>query len=236
MEGKEGATMSNDSIYSPTYLGLVSQNYSFRDSVDGFFDLRDYFYFQSGVTGSLTVTLSGLTADLDLGIYNASGVLLDSSTLYGFSSETVTVSSVSSFDGFYIQVEPYLGASSSYTLSITFTASPPYIYDYPSFADIATSGGSNLTYGWHLDEVFAGYYLGWGVGWSVGWNVGWNVGYYYGWGYTWYVNSSGDWEAGYAVGWSYGWNVGWNYGWFHGWNYGWQPYYTQAWDLGYYFA
>lgn len=214
--------MSNDSIFSSTYLGPISSSFGFRDSVGSGFDLNDFFYFSSSGAGTYTITLSGLSANLDLGVYNSSGWLVDYSILSGTSSESVSVGSGRAFEAFYFQVAPNQTASSSYILNIEFTAAPQYVYDYGQL------------FGWHLDSVFEGYFLGWGVGWSVGWNVGWNVSWHYGWGYTWYVNDAGDWEAGYNLGWVYGWNSSWNIGWFYGWNYGWQADYSQTWDYGWY--
>jgi hypothetical protein len=93
-------------------------NFSFNwsDSVSSS-DVYDYYRFTVGNAASVNISLSGLSADADIRLFNTAGVQITSSTLSGNLSE-----SINTFLGtgtYYLRVESFAGASTDYNLNIS---------------------------------------------------------------------------------------------------------------------
>ncbi|HIF54205.1 MAG TPA: DUF4214 domain-containing protein, partial [Methylococcaceae bacterium] len=84
-------------------------------------DEEDYFVFTATTTGSLSATLSGLSADLDLYLYNSEFIILESSIAASNSSEAITYN-VQQGSTYYLLVHPYRDAQSAYTASLSISS------------------------------------------------------------------------------------------------------------------
>ncbi len=124
---------SNNTDYNPIYLTpsdddgdtfstatTISIGTSYNRDISTSSDL-DYFKFTTSSAGTITVSLTGLTADLDVELYNSSQSFLDSSPNGGTTSEEI-IYPASSSGTFYVKVLGGSGATSSYTLKVTFTS------------------------------------------------------------------------------------------------------------------
>jgi hypothetical protein len=80
-------------------------------------DSADTYRMVAPAGGLVSVALEGLTADLDLYLYDRSGSLLASSIVGGAGSENLVVQ-LDRGEVFFISVEPFAGAESDYTLTV----------------------------------------------------------------------------------------------------------------------
>jgi len=113
VDGVEIGDASN-SQSSAASLRAVSQTVS--GSVNSV-DVYDYFKFTAAANGSLKLSLSGLTADLDLYLYDSSGSIVGSSTDIDLSSENISFN-VTQGKTYAVSVDHYSGGTSSYQLTI----------------------------------------------------------------------------------------------------------------------
>jgi hypothetical protein len=95
-------------------------------------DTDDYLKFVASGNGTVTVQLSGLTADLDLRGYDPNTIEIAQSTASGTANESITFS-VQAGQTYYFHVDPYNTAASSYSLSASFAAQQ-------QLADLTVSG------------------------------------------------------------------------------------------------
>jgi hypothetical protein len=79
----------------------------------------DWYEFTTAGAGTVTVTLSGLSADADLALYDSSQVLLAGSSNPGTATDTVTYTAAGA-DTFHLDVIP-VATAASYTVSVFFT-------------------------------------------------------------------------------------------------------------------
>ncbi len=80
-------------------------------------DIADYFEFTAETNGLLTILLEDLTDDIDLVLYDQYGVEINYSNNAGSESESITFEQQAGFI-YIVGVEPYIDASSYYTLII----------------------------------------------------------------------------------------------------------------------
>lgn len=83
-------------------------------------DPDDYYRFITSGSGSFTVSLTGLSADLDLRILDNNGTPIDSSTGSGSSSETLTITYTDN-QLYYVRVDPFGSVQSNYSLGLDVT-------------------------------------------------------------------------------------------------------------------
>jgi hypothetical protein len=79
----------------------------------------DWYKFTTTGAGEITVALTGLTADADLGLYDAAQVSLAGSANVGTASETVTATTGGA-GTYYVRVIPH-AATTGYALAVSFT-------------------------------------------------------------------------------------------------------------------
>ncbi len=91
-----------------------------RDAI-GNGDPNDYYRFSLGSPGQLNLNLTGLSADADVELLSADGVVLADSTAGGSNSESMIEQLTAGT--YYVRVLPYQTAATSYSLSLGFTAS-----------------------------------------------------------------------------------------------------------------
>lgn len=96
-------------------------------------DSDDYFRLVAPWSANATITLSGLSADLDLRLYDSAGAQLGSSAAGGTSSDSITYA-LTSGTTYFVRVDPYTSASSNYALSVSLEA--------PEGADDSVNGTS----------------------------------------------------------------------------------------------
>jgi hypothetical protein len=142
-------------------LGALGATRSLAGSVGGT-DPRDVLRFTLGGQSTVNLALSGLTADIDLYLYNAAGQLIGSSTNSGAASESI--SSALGAGTYYILAAPWGRAVSRYTLTVGATATQPTTPTTPTtnpttpstpvaaFPDVAYYGGTNE---WNLNSINA---------------------------------------------------------------------------------
>src|SRR3954451_1526897 len=83
----------------------------------GYIDTADYFWFAlASIDGTVAVSLTGLTANIDVSAYNSSQSLIGSSANGGSSDEFFSFNEVA-LQAYYIKVYPSLSDASTYTLS-----------------------------------------------------------------------------------------------------------------------
>ncbi len=114
----------------------------FEQSVGGSADGDDYFSFTADADGTIDVSLTGLTADVDLHLYNEAGVRIASSRTGGTTDESFSFDIVSGTT-YILGVTPNTSANSSYTVNILLDGSDGS--DGSGSGDDGGSGGGTQT-------------------------------------------------------------------------------------------
>lgn len=111
---------NGDDIIGPrTNLGfLASTPLTSSGSVVGTADIQDYFSFTLTSTRNVRFQLTGLSADIDIQVFNQFGNLIGSGTNGGSTSEDITLNGLLS-GVYYIRILPFNNAVSSYSLSVS---------------------------------------------------------------------------------------------------------------------
>jgi hypothetical protein len=119
-------TESNNSMSQANFVkdfGRGTHSNTFYGSTGSGSDTQDWFKFKVGGTTSGSITLSGMTRDLDLELYNSSGSRIASSTRSGTSTDAINLNSLGSGD-YFVRVTPYgSGSGSAYALRFGLTVS-----------------------------------------------------------------------------------------------------------------
>ena len=91
-------------------------------------DTDDYYTFTNYGTGAFTITLSGLSQDIDLRLLDENGLTLQSSFHSGAANETIT-QAFGHGETYYIQIYPWAAAGSDYNLQLetNLNSNPDYI-------------------------------------------------------------------------------------------------------------
>jgi subtilisin family serine protease len=153
-------TRDAGSTLSTAYdLGQLGTSRSYSGSVGGR-DLRDVMRFTLSSESTVTLSLTGLQADIDLGLYNASGQRLTISENAGSAAESIVTTLEAGT--YYLAVLPWRRASSTYVLAAGAVAKPvdppaqdpddPTQPPTTSFPDVAYYGGAN---DWNLNSINA---------------------------------------------------------------------------------
>jgi PKD repeat protein len=115
-------------------------------------------------TGTYTVKLSGLTADLDMFLMNACSRNACESISGQPSNTTETITALLTPDTYYIVIDGYKGATSPYTLNLTCPNSSPPI-DCNSLVSTSYAGnGSDLKFNFKFNTNLACTFKGWRIG------------------------------------------------------------------------
>lgn len=85
-------------------------------------DSDDLFVFTASQSGNVTMGLSGLSADIDLHVYNPNGTRIASSRNSGTQNESLTLQ-VQSGQQYYVGVTPNTSQGSDYDLSMSYSSS-----------------------------------------------------------------------------------------------------------------
>lgn len=134
-------SQGNDNSSSPSSITNLNTNYN--GSVGGS-DPRDWWRVSVGASRQITVTLTGLSADIDLYVYRPSDLGGDywlRSIVGGSSAESISFISSSSGGDYYILVAPFGSVSSSYVLRAEDDSSRPnlkavsYSVTYTDYSD-----------------------------------------------------------------------------------------------------
>jgi len=109
----------DDLIGGRTNLGtLASTSLTGSGSVGGAADIQDYFSITLTSTRNVRFLLTGLTADLDVQVFNSFGNLVGSGTSGSTSTEDFTLNGLLA-GVYYIRIFPFLSAISNYSLSVS---------------------------------------------------------------------------------------------------------------------
>lgn len=103
-------------------LGTLSADTNLKEKVGGLLDGADYYKFTIKGSQFLKITLTGLSKNADVKIYDYKGNLIEQSALIGSQSETIWQYLYKG--AYYIQVSSSSGET-SYNLSLDFTSKPP---------------------------------------------------------------------------------------------------------------
>jgi hypothetical protein len=107
----------NDTFATAENIGALTGRSVTRTGSVGSNDLRDYWKFTLSRTQTVTIRLSGLAADIDVALYDASGRELTSGSAGGTTSEAIA--RVLGSGTYYVKVYPGVtGASSNYRMSL----------------------------------------------------------------------------------------------------------------------
>jgi Ca2+-binding RTX toxin-like protein len=105
-------------------------------------DADDYYKFVAPNTGTATFALSGLSQDIDLRLLNSSGSQLTASNGSDTSNESINWA-VTAGQTYYVQVDPYLAATSNYNLGVTLPGAPsPLTPDKVNGTSITDAGNT----------------------------------------------------------------------------------------------
>ena len=104
-------------------LGEITEQQTLRGWTGGYWDELDIMQFSLTSDSDFSAQLSGLSADLDIYLFDDSGQLLDSSTLASTRSESIDITLDAGT--FYVAVVPWRNAGSYYNLSLDATALNP---------------------------------------------------------------------------------------------------------------
>ncbi|MBM9521284.1 pre-peptidase C-terminal domain-containing protein, partial [Desulforhopalus vacuolatus] len=122
-----GTTVSGgDAGDSRTGATAVSLDSNGDASITGYAGDNDYYTFVAQSSGTATISLTGLSSDIDLRLLSSSGSTLDSSSSHssssgGSSNESISYNLISG-DIYYVKVDPYYTFTSDYNLSINTVA------------------------------------------------------------------------------------------------------------------
>ena len=148
----------NNTIATAETINLTNNSAVLIGSVGYGGDSDDYFVFSPTSSGTMTISLSGLSADIDLRLLSSSGTQLRSSIASGSSNETISYF-VSSGSTYYVRVDPYYSAASNYVLSFSMgNTSTPTNNNTRSTADLLVFDSSgqatiNGTVGYGSDSA-----------------------------------------------------------------------------------
>ncbi|WP_198805169.1 pre-peptidase C-terminal domain-containing protein [Leptolyngbya sp. BL0902] len=101
-------------------LGTLTSPQTFTDFV-GSVDTNDYYRFYVGSTSNFSLSMAGMSADADVRLLNSAGTVLASSANGGTTAESISRQLTTGT--YYVQVYPFGGANTNYTL--TLRATPP---------------------------------------------------------------------------------------------------------------
>ncbi|MDX2103790.1 MAG: matrixin family metalloprotease [Alphaproteobacteria bacterium] len=102
-------------------MDLASPNFNITDRITNF-EWRDTYRFIANTNGTMTVNLTGLTADLDFYVYSSSGSTITWGARFGTASESASFQAYAG-EAYTISVSPFLSSVSPYTLSGSLAAS-----------------------------------------------------------------------------------------------------------------
>lgn len=140
---------------------------TYSDRIGGT-DPNDYYRLSVSSQSALNLTLTGLSADADLELLNSSGVVIAHSRNWGTAPDAIT--RILDVGTYYIRVYPFMGANTSYNLTVSAATSNNPAFNLasgyglvnaaaavatavgqPTFADVPDLGGDN----WGNDMVNA---------------------------------------------------------------------------------
>jgi ELWxxDGT repeat protein/VCBS repeat-containing protein len=113
----------------------------FREQVGGT-DTDDFYQFSIANNARVTFSLTGLTADLDFGLFDSTGNLLDFSSQPGTVNETIT--NFLQAGTYFIRVVPF-GASDLSTYSLGISVNTPPVLVTNSLLTVSEQGTANLS-------------------------------------------------------------------------------------------
>jgi len=140
---------AGESFRTAYNFGELTGSRQVNDFVGGT-DTRDVFRFELGDETDVTLTLSGLSQDVDLFLYNGRGRLIDRSTNSGRLAESIGRTLAEGT--YYVAVDPYWRFSSNYRLSLEVPEPEESPADGGAFADVPYFGGQNQ---WNLNQINA---------------------------------------------------------------------------------
>lgn len=111
-------------------------------------DSADFYQFTANSSGDLSINVTGLSADVDLYLYNSQQTEVGSSFIGGTSDENIEAT-VTTGESYYIRIIPWQSEETTYTLSTNITATTT-----PDLVTFDTGGSVRVEYnGTYQDEI-----------------------------------------------------------------------------------
>ena len=119
--GSVNDTNGNDTEASATNLGTLNGTVSGQGSIGANYDYVDWYRFSVNNVSTFSLSLSGLSQNLNVYMYNSKGEVITSST--NFSSDPESINGVLESGTYYVQIFPSGGilAFTNYNLSLSAT-------------------------------------------------------------------------------------------------------------------
>lgn len=115
---------------------------TYRDRIGGGTDPNDFFQFNVATEGRVTLSLTDFNADLDLGLYDSTGVLIQASTQVGTTPEAIVTQLAAGT--YFIQVNPFNPSEATpYALSLSINTPPRLISN--NVLTLSEQGTASLT-------------------------------------------------------------------------------------------
>ncbi|WP_073069699.1 pre-peptidase C-terminal domain-containing protein [Phormidesmis priestleyi] len=137
-----------DTIANAFNIGTLDKNATFRESLGSANDLEDDYQFTLSANSSLSLTLNGLSANVDLQLLNSSGAVIQTSAIAGNSAESIS-SGLLSAGTYYVRLSLNGSDITSYTLNLS-AALPIYQYEFTYYYN-----GSNNCKDYYTGHVYA---------------------------------------------------------------------------------
>jgi ELWxxDGT repeat protein/VCBS repeat-containing protein len=103
---------------------------TYRDRIGGVTDTDDFFQFSVATEGRVTISLADFNADLDLGLYDSTGTLIQASTQVGTTPEAIVAQLAAGT--YFIQVNPFNPSEfTPYALSLSINTPPRLVANNP---------------------------------------------------------------------------------------------------------
>ena len=115
------AATTSDAGNSFDAARIYDINQDFAGTVGYGTDSNDFFKFVAPADGLFSARMTGLTADLDLYLYDIHGNRLAAPFATGTTAETVS-QAMSAGDVYYLRIAPFQGAASAYNVDLSFQA------------------------------------------------------------------------------------------------------------------
>ncbi len=132
-----------DTIAKAFNIGTLDKTATFRESLGSANDLEDDYQFTLSADSSLSLTLSGLRADVDLQLLNSSGAVIQTSAIAGNSAESISSGSLSA-GTYYVRLCLKGSGITGYTLDLA-AALPVYKYEFAYYYNGSNNNKDSYT-------------------------------------------------------------------------------------------
>jgi len=137
---------AGDTTAAATTAGFNSNHaIAIQGNASASWDEYDYYLINPNVSGTYEIALTGMSADLDLTVFDSAVSSLDSSSNGGSADDSITIY-LNAGQYYYLEVDPFSTNESSYSLAVNpISLDTNYGYDYVNSVYIGDAGGDITT-------------------------------------------------------------------------------------------